>query len=374
MSGKRISIYENRWGVKTDERGELKRRHKIIRMVGAVPGALMIYPLFLGATINTFFPQVLALGSFTTDLFSEGTGTLLGLFFFCMGAQLNLRQGALTLEKGITIFSAKVGVGIAIGLGVAFLVPGGVLLGLTPLALIAALTNSNSALYVALTKQFGNKTDRGAVSILAINDGPFITLMALGAAGLASFPLETLVGIFLPVLIGFTLGNLSQKVREFLKPGELLLIPFLGFAVGQGIDFSTLAQAGFQGILLGLISLTVIAITGMSILYLLHMLRGRPKRARNIISGAAESTTAGNAVATPAAVALVDPTFEAIQSVATAQIAAATITTAILVPFLVTFISRWQLRRGVSPEAEDEWNERKSNVTTETSQTSKGMK
>src|SRR5699024_36105 len=322
-----------------------------------------------GATVNTFFPEILALGSFTTDLFSEGTGTLLGLFFFCMGAQLNPRQGALTLEKGITIFSAKVGVGVAIGLGVAFLVPSGVLFGLTPLALIAALTNSNSALYVALTKQFGNKTDRGAVSILAINDGPFITLMALGAAGLAVFPIETLIGMFLLVLLGFILGNLSQKARDFLKPGELLLIPFLGFVVGQGIDFSTLAQAGFQGILLGLISLTVIAATGMGILYLIHIIRGRPKRARNIISAVAESTTAGNAVATPAAVALVDPTFEAIQSVATAQVAAATITTAILVPFLVTFISRWQLRRGISPEAEDEWNDRKTTVTTETPQT-----
>src|SRR5699024_3328748 len=95
MNSKDTSIYKNRWGIRTNEEGKLKPRHKFIRMVGAVPGALMIYPLFLGATVNTFFPEILALGSFTTDLFSEGTGTLLGLFFFCMGAQLNPRQGAL---------------------------------------------------------------------------------------------------------------------------------------------------------------------------------------------------------------------------------------------------------------------------------------
>lgn len=73
-------------------------------------------------------------------------------------------------------------------------------------------------------------------------------------------------------------------------------------------------------------------------------------------------------LATPAAVALVDPTFEAIQSVATAQVAAATITTAILAPFLVTFISRWQLRSGISLEVGDEWNARRSTVTAETPQ------
>ncbi|GAB2557644.1 2-keto-3-deoxygluconate permease [Leucobacter ruminantium] len=329
------------------------------RIIGSVPGALMIYPLFLGAVINTFFPGLLDIGSFTTALFRDGVGALLGLFFFCMGAQLDFRQGAVTLEKGVVVLTAKVGVGVAIGLGVAFLVPGGVLWGLTPLALIAAITNSNSTLYVALTKQFGNLSDRGAVSVLSINDGPFITLIALGAAGLASFPAEMLVGILLPLVIGFLVGNVSPTAREFLRPGEALLIPFLGFIVGRGIDFGELPQSGLQGVLLGLFSLTIVAAASMGLLYLVHVLRGRPRPARNVIAGAAESTTAGNAIATPAAVALVDPSYESVQAVATSQIAAAVITTAILVPFLVAWVSRWQLRRGTSPEGEDAWNLRR---------------
>lgn len=341
-------------------------RNRVLKMVGSVPGAIMIYPLFLGAIVNTFFPQVLDIGSFSTALFRDGTATLLGLFFFCMGAQLDFRQGFVTIEKGVTVFAAKVGVGVAIGLGVAFLTPGGSLLGLTPLALIAAITNSNSALYVALTKQFGNVSDRGSVSILSINDGPFITLIALGAAGLADFPIEMLTGLLLPLVLGFIIGNLSPTARQFLQPGEALLIPFLGFVVGRGIDFGTLGQAGIQGILLGLITLFIVGASSMALLYLLHIVRGRPRRARNVIAGAAEATTAGNAIATPAAVALVDPAYEAIQSIATAQVAAATITTALLVPFLVAAVSRWQLKRGISPQAEDEWNfGRKNSAETE---------
>ncbi|MGE4372782.1 MAG: 2-keto-3-deoxygluconate permease [Xanthobacter sp.] len=320
-----------------------------------IPGAAMIVPLFLGATINTFCPQVLEIGSFATALFRNGTGALLGLFFFCMGSQIDFRQTSATLQKGAAILLGKAAVGGLIGLLVAFYLPGGVLWGLTPLAIIAGMTNSNSALFVALTKQFGNSSDRGAVSVISLNDGPFITLLILGTAGLAAFPLLMLLGCLLPLFIGFIIGNMSQTARKFLEPGEALLIPFLGFVVGRGIDFSTLGQAGLQGVLLGIA--TVILSGGAAILFLkiMHVITNRPPATRNVIAGAAEATVAGNAVATPAAVALLDPTYKAIEPLATSQIAAATITTALLVPFLVIAVSRWQKARGISPEAEETW-------------------
>jgi len=331
-------------------------RVRISNWLGMLPGALMILPMFVGATVNTFAPGILEIGSFTTALFKDGVGALLGLFFFCMGAQLNFRTTGITLEKGAAILVGKVGAGVGVGLAVAFLIPGGTLWGLTPLAIIAAMTNSNSTLYVALTKQFGNKTDRGALSVIAINDGPFFTLVALGAAGLAAFPLQMLVGILLPLIIGFIVGNLSSGARDFLRPGEMLLIPFLGFAVGRGIDFKTFAEAGIPGAVLGLMTVVISGGAAMLILWLAHVCRRRPKGARNLISGAAEATTAGNAIATPAAVALVDPTYRGVEALAASQIAAATVTTALIVPFFVAAVARWQERRGVSPDREDEWN------------------
>lgn len=325
-----------------------------------IPGSLMIIPLFLGAITNTFFPQALDLGSFTSALFRDGTGALLGLFFFCMGAQLDVRQTGPTLQKGVAILLGKVGIGVAIGLSVAFLVPGGVLMGLSPLAIIAAMTNSNSTLFVALLKQFGNKTDRGAVSVIAVNDGPFITMLALGAAGLASFPLIDLLGAILPILLGFVLGNLSQTAREFLSTGELLLIPFLGFVVGRSIDFASFGSAGAQGVLLGLATVLCSGVAAMGCLWLWHVLRRHPRQARSIVAGMAEGTTAGNAIATPAAMALLDPAYRAIEATATAQVAVATVTTALIVPFAVSWVSRWQRRKGFSPEAETKLYEGKS--------------
>lgn len=336
----------------TRDRGLLA---SIFHILGKIPGAMMIVPLFLGATLNTFWPEILNVGSFTTALFRDGTGALLGLFFFCMGAQIDFRQTSATLQKGTAILLGKAFIGGSIGLLVAFYMPGGTLWGLTPLAIIAGMTNSNSALYVALTKQFGNASDRGAVSVISLNDGPFITLLILGTAGLAAFPMEMLIGCLLPLVLGFVVGNSSPKARKFLEPGEMLLIPFLGFVVGRGIDFSMLLQAGMQGVLLGVSTVIFSGVAAMLFLQLMFMVTRRPHATRNLISGAAESTVAGNAVATPAAVALLDPSYKAIEAISTSQVAAATITTALLVPFLVMAVSRWQNARGISPKAEEHW-------------------
>ena len=51
-------------------------------------------------------------------------------------------------------------------------------------------------------------------------------------------------------------------------------------------------------------------------------------------------STAGNAVATPAAVALADPAMSSIAQIATPQVAASTITTAILTPLPTTYVFR----------------------------------
>ena len=63
------------------------------------------------------------------------------------------------------------------------------------------------------------------------------------------------------------------------------------------------------------------------------------------IAGAAVSTTAGNAVATPAAIAAVDPSVSALIAVATPQIAASTIVTSLVVPFITAWVARREQRR-----------------------------
>ncbi len=93
----------------------------------------------------------------------------------------------------------------------------------------------------------------------------------------------------------------------------------------------TIYQAGFSGVLLGL--LTVVFCGFFTILT--DKLSGGSG-----VAGAANSSAAGNAVATPAAVAMVDPSLTASAAVATPQVAAAVITTALLVPVLTAYVAR----------------------------------
>jgi 2-keto-3-deoxygluconate permease len=301
----------------------------IKKTLDKIPGGMMVVPLFLGVLVNTFFPQFLKVGGFTTALFdSKASTTILACFMFLIGSQINLKMAPKALKKGALLITGKfiVGAGIGIFVGKVF-GPAGVL-GLSPLAILAALTNCNGGLYASLASQYGDETDVGAYALLSIKDGPFFTLVALGASGLAQVPFMALVAVLIPIVIGMILGNIDSDMRKFLGSSKLLLIPFFSFPLGAGMNLSTIVKAGGPGILLGVIA----AFTGIGAYVLLKLFKEEP------IIGLATGSTAGNAVATPAAVAAADPSLVAIASIATAQVAAACVVSAIICPFIVSYV------------------------------------
>lgn len=317
---------------------------KVLKTIQKVPGGLMVVPLLLGATINTFAPDALQIGGFTTALFKDGATTLIALFCLCNGAQIRLKQAGTPLAKGalLTLIKFVLGAGFGWLIGTIFGING--IWGITPLAIIAAMTNSNGGLYVALAGQYGDASDVGAVSILSVNDGPFLTMVALGATGLANIPLITLVACIVPIIIGFILGNIDEDLRELLAKGTVVLIPFFAFPLGAGLDFNQIIKAGIPGIILGI---GVTLITGLGGYLIMKLIKAKRPEA-----GAGIGTTAGNAVATPESVAAADPALMAVAAVATVQVAAAIIVTAICCPLLVNFLAkRERAKRGEEPAA-----------------------
>lgn len=303
---------------------------KIKKSIERIPGGMMVVPLLIGAVLNTWFPSALEIGGFTTAI-ARGASPLIGVFLFCMGAGISFKAAPKALVRGTAITFTKFAIGVVIGLAVAALFPVNGFFGLSSIAIIAAMTNSNGGLYAALVGQMGDETDIGAISILSVNDGPFLTLIALGTAGLASIPLMTLVGVIMPILLGMILGNLDDDMRQFLTKGGPVLIPFFAFALGAGLNFGTILSAGFAGVLLGVLTTVVGGVFNV----LVDKASGGTG-----VAGAAASSTAGNAVGTPAAVALADPSLAAVATVATAQVAASVITTALLTPLFTTFVKK----------------------------------
>ena len=298
------------------------------------PAGMMVIPLLLGCVINTFFPDILQIGSFTTGIFSnKAVSTVIGLFLFCSGAQIDVKMAGTTLYRGILLTVIKFFIGFSIGMGFNAIFGGVAVLGLTPMCIIAAVTNSNGVIYATLASEYGEDVDVGATSILAINDAPFLTMVALGAAGMGTFPVKDLVAGVIPMILGFIVGNLDHEWRKVLATGMVLLPPFNGFALGSGMNLKNIAAAGIGGSLLGL--LTVLT-TGLLAFVVYSLLRRKADP-----MGAAIGTTAGVATSTPAAIAMSDPSFAGMVDVATAQIAASVVITAILCPLLVSYLAKF---------------------------------
>jgi 2-keto-3-deoxygluconate permease len=359
---------------------------KLKAAVERIPGGLMLVPLLLGATLNTIDQMHLswiesalqALGaapaknghyeflrigavaaegvpSFSESLFKTGALTLIALFLLCVGSQMTVKIGARSLGKGALLTGTKFIAGTLTGLALGRLSdPFHGFLGLSTLAVVAAMTNGNGGLFAALTGQYGNKSDVGALSVLSLNDGPFLTMLALGLLG-ERFPIVVFLGVLLPLAVGMLLGNLDEDIREFLKPGERLLVPFFAFALGAGMNLAVFFQWQFLlgGVALGLMTLVI---TGGAMWLALGLFGFRSR-----ITAFAEASAAGNATATPAAIAAAAAAagspnaaaYREIAGIATAQISIAVILTALLCPVAVMLADRWQRVRGIDGTAEE---------------------
>ncbi len=318
----------------------------IMNFLRKVPAGMMVVPLLLGCLVNTFFPAALQIGGITTATFSSAGGSCtLGILLFCMGTTLRVKDMPAVIKRGGLLLVAKFAIGALLGILVGkFCGPAG-FLGLSSLAIISAVTNSNGSVYFSLMEQYGDKKDCACMPILAINDGPFLTLVALGASGLADIPFMSLLAAVVPILLGMLLGNIDPKVRDFFGPVGSAIIPFTGFSLGAGIDLASVAKGGLSGVLLAFITIFV----GGGFIVLCDKFIGR----RPGYAGWAVATTAGNAVAVPAAIALADPAWADYASVATVQVATSTVLTALIVPF----ITAWWAKKFGCPQFPKEGQE-----------------
>jgi 2-keto-3-deoxygluconate permease len=307
----------------------------MFRWMNRIPGGLMIIPLLGGVLANTFFPRALDIGSFTTALFREGTLTLIAVLIVATGAQItgsHSGRGAagttlvVLLAKTLVPITLCVVLGLTVGLdGVA---------GVSILALITIFGNSNGGLWLAFAGRYGDERDSGAYVASAFDDGPFLALIFLGASGLGDIPVIALIAAIVPFIVGLIIGKVDREWTAVLDKVPNIVIPFMSFSVGTGISLPTVVTGGVSGVLLGV---GVVVLTGgLTYLGYRFILRRGPQSGIGFAAG----TTAGNAVAVPAVVAVADPTFEPFVATAASQAAAAVLVTALLAPTVAAFVMK----------------------------------
>ncbi len=315
---------------------------KIYKFINRVPGGMMVVPLFLGMVVNTFFPDLLRIGGFTEALTGVGYPTVLGMYLFTVGTKMTVRAAPRMVLRGFGILTAKVGTATAFALTVAHVFDGSII-GLSTLAVMVAMSDTNGGMFLALTGAMGSKEDSGTYVVQSIETGPFLTMLIFVGTGLADIPWLTMVSVIAPIAVGSILGNLDDDLRKFFGSHEPIIIPFMAFTLGQTIDLRSVVTAGAPGIVLGV---TVLVVTGLVCITADRLLGGSG------IAGAAASSTAGNSAVVPQAVALADASFVPVAAAATVQVAASVIVTAILTPLLTAWWYR-KVTREKATEGEE---------------------
>jgi 2-keto-3-deoxygluconate permease len=290
-----------------------RSRFPMFAVLQRVPAGMMLIPLILGVLMNTFAPEALKIGGFTTALFKEGALTLIAVLILATGAQItgsHSGKAAASTTTVVLVCKTLIPATIAVILGLVVGIEG--IAGVSILAMLAIFGNSNGALWLAFAGQYGDERDEGAFAAALI-----------------------------PFIIGLIIGAVDREWTKALDHVPNIVIPFMSFAVGTGINLKTVLTGGFAGIFLGLI---VVVFTG-GLTYLGY--RFILKRGSKSGIGFAAGTTAGNAVAVPAVVAVADPRFEPFVASASAQAATAVLVTALLAPI----VASWALKRagGLQP-------------------------
>ncbi|HVY14750.1 MAG TPA: 2-keto-3-deoxygluconate permease [Rhodopila sp.] len=300
--------------------------------IDRVPGGLMLVPLLLGALCHTFAPNAPAYFKGFTQGIMTGVVPILAVWFFCMGASITLGGTGTVLRKSGTIVLTKFLAAWAITFVASLFIPPegiqtGFFAGLTILAVVCAMDMTNGGLYASLMQTYGTKEEAGAFVLTSIESGPLMSMIILGASGVAHFEPQVFVGAVLPFIAGFILGNLDPKLRAFFTPGGLLMIPFFAFSLGNTIDLKNLLS---PVVALGVVlALSVIVLTAVPLIIADRIVGGG-----NGTAGLAASSTAGAAAANPMAIAAVAPQFTAAAKTATPLVAICVIVTSIVVPIL----------------------------------------
>ena len=297
----------------------------ISRFFKKVPAANITVAMFIACFINTLMPSLLEIGSMTEAISSnELFNALIDVTLVAVGSQFTIKRLKHALRRGLVLFLSKWLTAIVLGFIFFKAFGRDGIIGISTLAFIASISNHNNALFIGLISDYGDEYDVASAAITAIISVPIFTFLTLSMLGVADITPTSILDLAFPILVGIVLGNIDKDFCEFLAGTQKYIMPFLGFAIGAGIDFMDIFRGGIAGVVLSV--LTVLAAFIISVPSDIYINK-RPGWA-----AIATYTAAGNSVIVPALVADIDSSCQAYESLAAAQLGTVVILSSILVP------------------------------------------
>lgn len=294
-----------------------------------VPAATIVVPMILASILNTLAPNLLRIGPMTEAMVSkDGLNAIIDITLVAVGSQLTIKRLKLALHRGLVLFLAKWLTALVLGFLFfkAFGQDG--FLGISALAFIAAISNQNNSIFIGVIGDYGDEYDVASAAITAIISVPIFTFLTLSILGIADITPTSILDLALPIIVGIVLGNIDKSFCEFLAGTQVYIMPFLGFAIGAGIDLMAIVKGGAAGLILSV--LTVLSSFVISLPADIFINK-RPGWA-----AISTYTAAGNSVIVPSLVASLDQSLKAYEALAAAQLGTVVILTSLLVPLVAS--------------------------------------
>lgn len=305
----------------------------VLNLIRRIPGHLMLVPFLLGACFNTWFPSLLQIGSPLTSAFSSsGVMTLVGLSLFFSGAQIKLNNIGLVFRKGGYLILTKCVIGAVLTLlfGLIFGLDG--VFGASLVAFGSCMMTLNPGTYTAAIIQYGDPDELSSFGLVTLFVSPAIPMCVIGLTSGLGFNWMVILATFIPLVAGVLLGNMDQKIADFVKPGISIIVPFMGFCLGAGLDFRILLDTSLPALFLVACIYTLVF---MPVLLIdKKILKGRGHLST------AMTSIAGTGMTIPAMLAAESEIFAPYVQDAVGQAALCVILTSLITPFFMKlFIS-----------------------------------
>lgn len=222
----------------------------MLKFMRKVPGGMLIVPMVLAIIFNTLFPNALNIKGMTEASFTpKATQAIIGLMTFVSGANVKISALPRVFKKIGSLMLVRALVASLIAyLYFKFFGQEGIF-GI-PAISIACLGCISAAIYMALSLEYGEQTDRDGFVMTGFLTNPGILILIYSLSNINNFDVMNLVSSFAPLIVGMIIGNLDKDFAKFLDPLVNLLMPFLGWTFGMNVNLGQAFSQSVNGIIL----------------------------------------------------------------------------------------------------------------------------
>lgn len=299
-----------------------------------VPAGLFLVPLFLSALFYTIWPDLVRIGGLTEATFSgDSMNFILGVLCFFSGTTIDLKRLVRVLKRQGVLLVVKFILSLAFGLFAIKLLGQEGFFGISTMALVVGISSLNPAIYLSLIKEYGTADDTAAFGLIGVFSLPIIPVIVYSITSAAGAEMDwmPIVSTLVPIGLGMLIGNLDVKFAQLFAPGSGVLLPILGWNIGQGIDLVEVAKSGLHGLLL-----VIIYYIAMSPIFFID----KKVLKQDGIGAVSMLSIAGISVSTLGILATAHPELQQYVSSATGQLLTATVLTSVTTSFIVKKLHR----------------------------------